>query len=68
MEGAGLKHVSILASRQDKFTYKLLCFSITGRLANADVSSARASKALNRSMKNKTPPRGKTPAEVGGRL
>ena len=49
-------------------THKLLCFSMIGRLPNAEVSSASAIRALNRSMKNRTPPRGKTPAEVAGML
>jgi hypothetical protein len=33
-----------------EFTYKLLCFINMGRLSNAAVSSARASRALNRRM------------------
>lgn len=43
-------------------TYKLLCFSMTGRCVKTSVSSARASRALKRRTKNMTPPRVKTPA------
>ena len=44
-------------------TYKLLCLSKIGLLENAAVNSARASRALNSSMKNITPPRAKTAEE-----
>lgn len=42
-------------------TYKLLCFSKMGLLSKAAVNSASASSALNRRIKNITPPRVKTP-------
>jgi hypothetical protein len=36
-------------------TYKVLCFNIMGRPEKAAVSSARAKRALNRSIKKSTP-------------
>lgn len=55
-------------SPRKQSTYKLLCLSIIGRLENAEVNSAKASNALNSNMKNSTPPLGKTPNAVDGRL
>lgn len=53
--------VRSLACLAKAFAYKLLCFINMGRLSNAAVSSASASRALNRRIKKITPPRVKTP-------
>lgn len=56
--------ISFLLVEHCGFTHKLLCFIRIGRLSKAAVSSANARRALNRRMKNITPPRVKTPELV----